>query len=411
MVMVRPRTPIGELGNVTLTQLEGGQWRARGRLRLANGDLVSIEVTRASKAKALAAVKERAAERVSEKATGRVRTSMTITALADAWFEDMDRTGQVLPQTLDKYETVLDTHVLPRLGSLTVRETTTERLADAIEDIARVHRTQAVRSLTVLRGMLDFAVRYGAIPFNPADAVRRPRVPKKAPVALAGDQIIAVREAIRLYRVGPHHLGPRPDGNLAAGFDLMLGSGTRIGEALALRWCDVDLDDATITIEGTMVDISGQGVTRQAFPKTSTSRRTLRLPPFAVQALRSRLPRAAGPDSPVFATRTGEHMTPHQFRSQLRVVLAANGMTGQLTPHTLRRTVATAIERGRGVDDAASVLGHAGTAVTTAHYIEKRREAVVVGEEIQAIIDAAARQTNPETTADVHARPHTYPTD
>lgn len=72
--MVRPRTPIGELGNVTLTQLEGGQWRARGRLRLANGDLVSIEVTRASKAKALAAVKERAAERVSEKATRRVRT-------------------------------------------------------------------------------------------------------------------------------------------------------------------------------------------------------------------------------------------------------------------------------------------------------------------------------------------------
>ena len=409
--MVRPRTPIGELGNVTLTQLESGQWRARGRLRLANGDLVSIEVTRASKAKALAAVKERAAERVNEKATGRVRTSMTITALADAWFEEMDRTEQVLPQTLDKYETVLDTHVLPRLGSLTVRETTTERLADAIEDIARVHRTQAVRSLTVLRGMLDFAVRYGAIPFNPADAVRRPRIPRKAPVALAGEQIVRAREAIRLYRIGPGHLGPRPDGNLGAGFDLMLGSGTRIGEALALRWCDVDLAAATITIEGTMVDIAGQGVTRQAFPKTSTSRRTLRLPPFAVEALRSRLPRAAGPDSPVFATRSGEHMTPHQFRSQLRVVLAANGMTGQLTPHTLRRTVATAIERGRGLDDAASVLGHAGTAVTTAHYIEKRRDAVVVGEEIQAIIDAAAAPTNPEATGDVHARPHTYPAD
>jgi hypothetical protein len=171
------------------------------------------EVTRASKAKALAAVKERAAERVSEKATGRVRTSMTVSALADA-----------------------------------------------IDDIGRVHRTQAVRSLKVLRGMLDFAIRYGAIPFNPADAVRR----------------------------------------------------------------------------------------------------TLLLPPFAVQALRTRLPRAAGPESPVFATRTGEHMTPHQFRPQLGVVLAA------------------------------TVLGHAGTAVTSAHFIEKRRD--------------AATSSAPNTRHERHAR-------
>ena len=84
-------------------------------------------------------------------------------------------------------------------------------------------------------------------------------------------------------------------------------------------------------------------------------------------------------------------------------------MVGELTPHTLRRTVATAIDRGRGLDDAANVLGHAGTAVTTAHYIEKRRDAVVVGEEIQAILDAATTPTNPGTTGDNHARPTLTP--
>ena len=40
-------------------------------------------------------------------------------------------------------------------------------------------------------------------------------------------------------------MGPKPDGQLALIFDVILGTGARIGEALAIRVCDVDLSAPT----------------------------------------------------------------------------------------------------------------------------------------------------------------------
>jgi integrase len=46
-----------------------------------------------------------------------------------------------------------------------------------------------------------------------------------------------------------------------------------------------------------------------------------------------------------------------------------------VTPHMMRKTVATVVDRERGTKEAASQLGHSGTAVTEAHYIEKTHRA------------------------------------
>ncbi len=46
-----------------------------------------------------------------------------------------------------------------------------------------------------------------------------------------------------------------------------------------------------------------------------------------------------------------------------------------VTPHSFRKTVATLVDREHGSGDAASQLGHSGTAVTKRHYIEKAIEA------------------------------------
>jgi integrase len=88
----------------------------------------------------------------------------------------------------------------------------------------------------------------------------------------------------------------------------MLATGARIGEILALRWVDIELDAArrTLTISGNIKSERGKGTYRKPTPKSDSSVRTIVLPSFAVAVLRRR--RTTTPDHPhdaVFPTRNG----------------------------------------------------------------------------------------------------------
>jgi integrase len=90
--------------------------------------------------------------------------------------------------------------------------------------------------------------------------------------------------------------------------DLMLATGARIGELLALRWADValDADRPNLTINGTIKTEPSKGTYRKASPKSDSSASTVVLPDFATMVLRRR--RAAARDNPndaVFPTHNG----------------------------------------------------------------------------------------------------------
>jgi len=66
--------------------------------------------------------------------------------------------------------------------------------------------------------------------------------------------------------------------------DLMMATGARIGEVLALRWTDVDLNSVhpTLVLNGTIKTESGKGTYRKAIERA----RTVTLPEFAIAMLR-----------------------------------------------------------------------------------------------------------------------------
>ncbi|MCP3423851.1 hypothetical protein [Nocardioides pinisoli] len=72
--------------------------------------------------------------------------------------------------------------------------------------------------------------------------------------------------------------------------DLLLATGCRIGEVLALRWTDIDLSATppTVSISGTIKTETGKGTFRKAKPESDASKRTIALPPFAVAVRRAR---------------------------------------------------------------------------------------------------------------------------
>jgi integrase len=81
---------------------------------------------------------------------------------------------------------------------------------------------------TILRAVLDTAVRDRALAQNPAHTVR-PRVPVTEAAYLAPDQVRSL-----LLEAKPSRYAPL--------FELLVNTGLRRGEALALHWSDIDLD-------------------------------------------------------------------------------------------------------------------------------------------------------------------------
>lgn len=155
--------------------------------------------------------------------------------------------------------------------------------------------------------------------------------------------------------------------------DVLLGTGARIDEVLALRWRDVDLgaDQASVTIADTLVHVKGEGLRRQDHPKTAAGWRTVRVPRFTAETLlRLQVEARGNAHDVVFPSSTGTLRSPHNLRRRWRDARAAAGFEW-VTPHTFRKTVATLLDREASVRGAASQLGHSGAAVTERHYVAK----------------------------------------
>jgi integrase len=102
--------------------------------------------------------------------------------------------------------------------------------------------------------------------------------------------------------------GRAPRGDVVALLDVILGTGLRIGEVLALRWCDVvqDGEPWLVDVNATMVELIGRGQVRQSVPKTDASDRLVPLPAFSVEVIylmRSLTGEQAKPEDYVSAAR------------------------------------------------------------------------------------------------------------
>jgi len=136
-------------------------------------------------------------------------------------------------------------------------------------------------------------------------------------------------------------------------FVLLAGSGLRRGEALALKWRDVDLDAGTVQVRGTLVRLDGKLVTTK--PKTEKSLRIVPVPASVQQMLRGHRQRqlqermkAANvwtDTGYVFTTEDGQPADPRNALRALRSAAVKADMTN-VGLHTLRHSYATVMLEG-----------------------------------------------------------------
>jgi integrase len=377
----RTRLEIGTYGDIGTKRTAAGTVRAEARFRDWDGEVRKVTATASTSKAAKHALRRKLAQRSTATGLGTVLSpESTVAQLVAAWLEDVQVRTDLADGTKDLYAREVNSLILPHLKSLRLREVTVGRVDQFIKRQATVSYAHAKHSRRMLSMMFNFALRHDAVQHNPVAGASRLKAPKKKPQSLTFHQLEQVRHAAAQWRTGKSVSGPRPDGQVRDVIEVLLGTSDRIGEALALRKCDIDDSRAAdrlpmrVMIAGTLVVIKGKGVYRQDHPKTSNSRRSLEVPEFTAEVVRRRLKlieeKGLPDDHLLFFTRRHTPLAPNNVRRTLRKMLKDAGLTElKVTPHTFRRTSGTTIARATDAKTAAEVMGNS-EEIAERHYIE-----------------------------------------
>ncbi|GAB2734858.1 tyrosine-type recombinase/integrase [Nocardioides pakistanensis] len=388
--MARPPLPIGAHGNIFVTQEPNGVWRARTRFRDLDGRVRPVEKSGHTAAAAKRILQEALTERVKAMGSTDLQPTTPFKDLVDFWLEDLaQREDAPRPATLDKYRTTLS-HLVESMGGLQLREATAGRIDSHLKALPSPDMRRKARSH--LMNMFDLAVIHEAVPTNPVLSTSKHKRRKRDVEDIPMDAIESIRQAVR-DAMTKKRSGPKTSGDMADIIDLLLATGCRIGEILALRWedCDLTTRRPTITVTGSIKYEKGKGNYRDV-PKTRASNRTFVLPPFAAQMLRRRkMAQAPNPLGAVFVTRNGTWHQLSNIERRWRMIRSDAGLDW-VKFHSFRRTVATQVDAVVDKEAAARLLGHASSAITEAHYINRKPEVV----DLSAVIEERFAPKHPD---------------
>lgn len=199
---------------------------------------------------------------------------LTVAEYLQQW---LAQAGQRLrPTTMADYRIMAEKHVAPRIGSIRLLKLNPLQLgrfyAALAQDGMSGRRRQMVHAL--LHKALGDAHRWGLVPNNPAALVDMPQQERRELQLWTPGQVGTFLRAVQTGQGGQY--GP------LLGF--LLASGCRIGEALGLRWADVDFDSTTVRIERQVTEVRGQPI--EQAPKTESGVRSIAIPAWGMDLLR-----------------------------------------------------------------------------------------------------------------------------
>jgi integrase len=234
-------------------------------------------------------------------------TRMTLDAYLDRWLTD--GACACSPRTRESYRWLLAKYVRPRIGSLRLDQLSPLDVQSIVSRmIEGGYSSRTVRmALAVLRQSLKQAVRWRLLSRSPGDGIELPKEASREMRALSAEEARAIRTAARKLaaaaRAEVESARTRRERERWAGeaarcaqaavvFDVLLTTGLRPGEALGLRWRDLDLEAGKLTVQQALTwdvatDKEGKRhhvpVLRE--PKTAGSRRSLPIGPTLARSL------------------------------------------------------------------------------------------------------------------------------
>ncbi len=284
--------------------------------------------------------------------------------------------------TLGTDEGRITRHIKPLLGAMKVRDLTRADIERFMRDVASGktaadektgHRGRAIvtggagtasRTVSLLGGILSYAVRLGVRPDNPCRGVERFSDGKRNRV-LIPEEWKALGEALEIFEA------QGGNAKAVAITRLIALTGARRSEIVKLRMKEIDLDKRLLDLEDTK---TGRSIRPLGGP-ARTLLRNLTEKPLHTERL--------------FSDETGEGFYQGYGRCWTKIRTLAD-LPSDITPHVLRHSFATmAGDLGFSTSTIASLLGHKAANITEL-YVHRRVDSVLVGaaDKVAARIEA-----------------------
>lgn len=254
------------------------------------------------------------------------------------------------PKTVAGYRSLLDRIILPRWGSVPLRDIEFEDIQEWVVTLSEsgsarfegqgLSASRVIQSYQVFSQVLRFAIKSKRLAVNPADDVDLPSMVSGERRYLTHIEVMKLAVACGRFR--PLVL-------------TLAYTGIRFGEAVALRVSDVALDQRRIWVRRSATGVTGKGVV-----ETDTKNHTTRvvpLPGLLAKELGNLLVGRRS-EALVFPSHKGGYLTSSEFRWVFDQAVRDTGLTG-VVPHGLRHTAASlAISAGANIKVVQRMLGH-----------------------------------------------------
>lgn len=330
----------------------------------------------------------------------KVDDRQTVADYLTAWLDGKRHT--LKPKTMYRYNEIVTKELVPALGALPLEQLNHDHVAAFVAELEEAGRgAPTIRYVhAVLSSALATAVKQRRLTHNVAEHVVLPPVHTAERRPWTATQAVAFLD--HAHRAGDQ---------LADLFEVIIGTGLRRGEALALRWADADLTARVLSIHatrGALSDVAGRLMFTA--PKTKGSAAGVGLSTRVVAALKRQAARQAveraewteayEDDDLVFARANGAPLRPDWVLHRFHELTEQAGLP-RVRLHDLRHLAATLmITSGVPLTLVSKTLRHTTSGITADLYGHLTKEAALAAaDSLGAVLDAAAAELANEHAA------------
>lgn len=293
------------------------------------------------------------------------------------WLNNV-KINELKPLSFDRLESTIKNHIIPSIGHFQTGKITDMIIqTELINKKARVMSYSSVKKIyDALNACFKYAIARRDLRYNPMATVS---IPNKAKFKSKEIEIFSDDEVKKVEEVAKSQYS---NGVLKFrngwGIVLMIYTGIRMGEALALKWSDYDEGNKTLTIRKNIALIKNRTdkgakyqLVEQGSLKTKNADRVI---PLSQKAIESLLELMKTSKHYIISTKDGKPVRPRNFQNTFDSMLESVGIEHKGL-HVTRHTFASLLfKRGADVKTVSELLGHADTRITYNTYIHLIKE-------------------------------------